>query len=83
MGLLPLTYTRPKHIERQSYDTGRDSLSDSEKSDSDTSLKSGRSGQSAGIPDSLSFDKIVNGGTCPVCHVTIREKSISSVNIDH
>lgn len=65
MGLLPLTYTRPKHVDQESDHSGRDSLSDGEKSD--TSLKSGRSTNSAGIPDSLSFDKIVNGGTCPVC----------------
>lgn len=65
MGILPLTYTRPKHVDQETYQSSRDSLSDAEKSD--TSLKSGRSGNSAGIPDSLSFDKIVSGGTCPVC----------------
>lgn len=33
---------------------------------SDGSVKSGRSGGSNGIPDSLTFDRIMNGGTCPV-----------------
>lgn len=67
MGLLPLTYTRPKHVDRDSWNTssgGDSSCSDNEKSDG--SVKSGQSGQSTGIPDSLAFDKIINGGTCPV-----------------
>jgi hypothetical protein len=69
MGLLPLTYTRPKHVDQQSFrssvaSSGRDSLSDGEKTDG--SVKSGSSGYSSSIPDSLTFDKIINGGTCPV-----------------
>jgi hypothetical protein len=32
---------------------------------SDGSIKSGYSAHS-GIPDSLTFDRIINGGTCPV-----------------
>lgn len=62
MGLLSLTYTRPKHVDQQSM-RSRDSLSDEK---TDGSVKSGRSGYSAGIPDSLAFDNIMNGGTCPV-----------------
>jgi hypothetical protein len=64
MGLLPLTYTRPKHVDQESFRNSGDSFSDTEKSDG--SVKSGRSGYSAGIPDSLAFDKIISGGTCPV-----------------
>jgi L-rhamnose mutarotase len=61
MGLLPLTYTRPVHVDRDSY---RQSYSDNKTSDD--SLRSGRSGTSSGIPDALAFDKIMSGGTCPV-----------------
>lgn len=59
MGLFSLTYTRPKHVDSQSL---RESVSEK----SEGSVKSGRSGYSAGIPDSLTFDNIINGGTCPV-----------------
>lgn len=67
MGLLPLTYTRPKHVDQRSYrsnSSSSDSLSDAEKTDG--SVNSGFSGYSSGIPDSLAFDNIINGGTCPV-----------------
>lgn len=63
-GLLALTYTRPKHVHQQSLRNSDDSFARSEKGDS--SLKSGTSGSSVGIPESLAFDKIMNGGTCPV-----------------
>jgi hypothetical protein len=64
MGLFSLAYTRPKHVDNQSLQVGRESISDEK---TDGSVRSGRSGYSAGIPDSLAFDKIMNGGTCPVC----------------
>lgn len=65
MGLLSLTYTRPKRVDQPPTSrSSSDPFSETEKSDS--SVRSDRSGYSAGIPDSLSFDKIVNGGTCPV-----------------
>lgn len=63
MGFLSLTYTRPQHVEQQSLQRSRESLSDEK---TDGSVKSGRSGHSAGIPESLSFDNVMNGGTCPV-----------------
>ncbi|UZP37626.1 hypothetical protein NXS19_005442 [Fusarium pseudograminearum] len=64
MGLLPLTYTRPKHVDQRSYrsnsaSSSGDSLSDGEKTDG--SVNSGFSGYSSGIPDSLAFDKIIDG----------------------
>lgn len=31
-----------------------------------SSLRSGQSGASAGVPEALAFDKIISGGTCPV-----------------
>lgn len=61
---VPLTYTRPKHV-ASSNRSSRESLAESQKSEG--SVKSGNSGSSySGIPESLAFDKIVNGGTCPV-----------------
>jgi hypothetical protein len=67
MGLLPLTYTRPKHVEK----TPRDHDSFNEREETEGSVRSGNSGSSAGIPDSLAFDKIINGGTCPP--MTVRD----------
>lgn len=68
MGLLKLTYTRPKHVDQQTWRNSihseNSTVSDTEKSDG--SIRSGQSGQSSGIPESLAFDKIMNGGTCPV-----------------
>jgi hypothetical protein len=70
MGLLSLSYTRPKYVSRQSLrnSTSSDSLSDAEKSDATDNSSSSRS--SLGIPDSLSFDSIIGGGTCPVSKST-------------
>lgn len=74
--LLPLTYTRPKHVD---FDSKRDSedstMAASDKSNE--SVKSGNSGASSGIPDSLTFDKIINGGTCPVCEPQDLDTSLS------
>lgn len=53
-----LTYTRPKHVDAQSLR--------SEAESTNASVNSGNSGRSNGIPDSLAFDNIINGGTCPV-----------------
>jgi hypothetical protein len=64
MGLLPLTYRRPRYVSRESF---RDSDSATLENDkSDTSLKSGTSGRLTGIPEHLAFDKIIKDGTCPV-----------------
>lgn len=57
-----LAYRRPSHIA-----SSRDSLSGDEKQKSiNESIQSGSSGTSSGIPDALSFDRIISGGTCPV-----------------
>ncbi|KAF7548092.1 hypothetical protein G7Z17_g7294 [Cylindrodendrum hubeiense] len=82
MGLMPLTYTRPKHVDRDSWNSsasGDSSFSDNEKSDG--SVKSGVSGHSAGIPDSLAFDKIINGGTCPP--MTVRDFMTYLIYVEH
>ena len=58
-----LTYRRPAHI-----DSARASVSGDEKPRSlgDASIDSQTSGSALGIPDALSFDRIIAGGTCPV-----------------
>ncbi|KAK5174884.1 uncharacterized protein LTR77_000020 [Saxophila tyrrhenica] len=62
-----LTYRRPSHVS-----SSGDSLSGEEKQKSvNESLSSGSSGMSHGIPEALSFDRIMSGGTCPPC--TIRD----------
>lgn len=66
MGLLSLTYRRPERVDKTSL---RRSQSSFEGEKRDASLESGRSTASAGIPAALSFDKIMNGGTCPVRQV--------------
>jgi hypothetical protein len=61
----PLNYRRPPFVPYP--DSSRDSLSGDEKQKSiDESITSGSSGMSAGIPEALSFDRIIAGGVCPV-----------------
>ncbi|KAF1991658.1 hypothetical protein K402DRAFT_416935 [Aulographum hederae CBS 113979] len=60
-----LLYRRPSHVS-----SSRASLSGEEKQKSITdSVGSGSSGMSHGIPDALSFDRIIAGGVCPPCTV--------------
>jgi len=56
-----LTYRRPAHVNESTA-----SLNGENKPESHNS---GSSGSSAGIPDALSFDNIINNGTCPPCTV--------------
>lgn len=59
-----LTYRRPPHV-----DSARASVLGDEKTKSigEASIDSQSSGgMSFGIPDALSFDRIITGGTCPV-----------------
>ncbi|KAK3694818.1 hypothetical protein B0T22DRAFT_82542 [Podospora appendiculata] len=73
MGLLPLNYRRPPYVEKtRSSSEGAKSQasinSGSDNADKPTrSLKSARSANALGIPPALSFDKIIEGGTCPPC----------------
>lgn len=53
-----LTYRRPAHVNSSTA-----SINGQDKPESYTS---GSSGSTAGIPDALSFDNILNNGTCPV-----------------
>ena len=58
-----LTYRRPAYI-----DSNRSSFIDDEKRNSigASTVNSEGSAVSFGIPDALSFDRIITGGTCPV-----------------
>ena len=58
-----LSYRRPS---RES--SSGDSLNGDEKQRSiNESIDSGSSSMSHGIPEALSFDRIISGGVCPVC----------------
>ncbi|KAK5115409.1 hypothetical protein LTR85_009869 [Meristemomyces frigidus] len=60
-----LTYRRPSHVP-----SSRESISGEEKQKSiNDSINSGSSCMSCGIPDALSFDRIISGGVCPPCTV--------------
>jgi hypothetical protein len=60
-----LTYRRPSHVS-----SSRDSLTGEEKQQSiNESLSSGSSSLSKGIPEALSFDRIVANGACPVSSI--------------
>ncbi|KAH4922614.1 hypothetical protein HBI79_177310 [Parastagonospora nodorum] len=62
-----LAYRRPERVARPSSaasisgETKQKSIHDS--------IKSGSSGMSHGIPEALSFDRIIAGGVCPPCTV--------------
>ncbi|KAL8295711.1 hypothetical protein RB597_009203 [Gaeumannomyces tritici] len=76
MGLLPLNYRRPQLVVKEDKRPASSSTAETGTTLGDdvkagASIKSGQSGQSAGIPPALSFDKIMDGGTCPPC--TIRD----------
>ena len=65
-----LTYRRPPHV-----DSTRSSVIDDEKRQSigdSTVTSEGSSSVSFGIPDALSFDRIITGGTCPVSRILMR-----------
>ncbi|KAI1261650.1 hypothetical protein F5Y18DRAFT_196410 [Xylariaceae sp. FL1019] len=77
--VLPLNYRRPDHVNKDVLSHQDSVVSLDEKSTS--SLKSGQSGSSTGIPDALAFDKIINGGTCPPC--TVRDFMNYLIYIEH
>ncbi|OTB02881.1 hypothetical protein M426DRAFT_264132 [Hypoxylon sp. CI-4A] len=79
MGLLSLKYRRPQYVSEEKFRQSSTSLPEHEKSDA--SLKSGRSGNSSGIPDALAFDRIMNGGTCPPC--TVRDFMNYLIYVEH
>jgi hypothetical protein len=67
MGFLPLTYGRPGYVDKEQFVQAQAATYDADLDKRrDVSLSSERSGASAGIPDALTFDKVINEGTCPV-----------------
>jgi hypothetical protein len=63
-----LDYRRPSRVSHVSV--SHESIDGTEKQRSiDESIKSSSSGMSQGIPEALSFDRIISGGTCPVRHL--------------
>ncbi|KAI1747483.1 hypothetical protein F4782DRAFT_552058 [Xylaria castorea] len=79
MGLLPLNYRRPVYVEKEISRRIENNGEFDEKSNA--SLKSGRGSTASGIPSALTFDKIVNGGTCPPC--TLRDFMNYLIYIEH
>lgn len=81
MGFLGLNYRRPA-AQTEGPRMSQESL----ESFSDASIGSVRSFSSAGIPNALSFDRIMEGGTCPVRppyypahpHVFVREHRLTA-----
>lgn len=58
-----LAYRRPAYVAPEVYAA---KLAEKEATGRAESIKSKKSGQNSGIPAGLAFDKIINGGTCPV-----------------
>jgi hypothetical protein len=55
--VLSLSYRRPAYVTRESLDSEKGGVAESVGSNSSCPY---------GIPDALSFEKIISGGTCPV-----------------
>jgi hypothetical protein len=74
-----LAYRRPERVSRPSSaasisgETKQKSIQDS--------VHSGSSGMSHGIPEALSFDKIISGGVCPVRKYPIHLLGASLANL--
>lgn len=60
-----LSYRRPRHVDDASL-IRSESHASGETNREGSSLRSGQSGASVGVPEALTFDKIISGGTCPV-----------------
>ncbi|KAI0848416.1 hypothetical protein F5Y00DRAFT_270157 [Daldinia vernicosa] len=77
MGFLStLKYRRPAYVNKKQFLSSRQ-----ESESSDASLKSGQLGSSSGIPEALTFDRIISGGTCPPC--TVRDFMNYLLYIEH
>jgi hypothetical protein len=60
-----LNYRRPAHRDVDTKSLSEGSI--------DESIRSGNWDASSGIPDALSFDRIIAGGTCPVSRLVSRQ----------
>ncbi|KAF2458228.1 hypothetical protein BDY21DRAFT_215862 [Lineolata rhizophorae] len=72
-----LNYRRPSFVPNSRASSNGEEMPGS----SHGSVASGNSGMSRNIPDALSFDRIISGGTCPPC--TIRDFMNYSMYIAH
>jgi hypothetical protein len=80
----PLDYTRPKYVSAEETFPDNSSTSGDEKRDSSFSSHNGGYTAIAGIPEELSFDRIITGGTCPVSSLSLpptRSFSMKFVNL--
>lgn len=72
-----LTYRRPPHVESR-----RESLASEQTGQSvggSTLAESQDTAVNFGIPEALSFDRIIDGGTCPVGRPVILTRSQSDI----
>jgi hypothetical protein len=72
-----LSYRRPSRVSDESSITS----SNEKRSSRDGSYLSGTSSSIKGIPEALSFDRIIAGGTCPVCIVDLIYAETSSLTL--
>lgn len=63
MAILPLTYSRPSYVSKDEFRRSQSSLGDKDQAGS---VYSGKSRVSGGVPEEISFDKVINGETCSV-----------------
>ncbi|KAL6703593.1 hypothetical protein ACN47E_009538 [Coniothyrium glycines] len=64
-----LSYRRPGHVARPGSAAGASITGETKQRSIQESVHSGSSGMSHGIPEALSFDRIIAGGVCPPCTV--------------
>lgn len=72
-----ITYRRPASV--QSTTPSGASITGAQKQQSiKNSISSAKSGMATGIPEALSFDRIIFGGTCPVSHFSFARNCCST-----
>ena len=67
-----LTYRRPPHVNSaQASVLGDEKTKSIGETSMDTQVSASSGGITFGIPDALSFDRIITGGTCPVSQLAV------------
>jgi len=61
-----LSYRLPPFVPPEPRSSLGSESEESDDNEGQSSLRSGNSNPLSGIPDALAFDRIINGGTCPV-----------------
>jgi hypothetical protein len=72
-----LSYRRPSRVSDGSSFTS----ANEKRVSREGSYLSGTSGSIKGIPEALSFDRIIAGGTCPVCIIDLICAKISHLTL--